>query len=49
VGSLGDKTKGSSLGNNILILFQKDMLIICFYTKFFCNDMCLPNGGRNTH
>jgi hypothetical protein len=39
VWSLGAKPKGSSLGNNILILFQKDMLKIFFYTKLFWNDM----------
>jgi hypothetical protein len=36
---LSIKPRGLSLGNNISILFQKDMCIICFYPEFFWNDM----------
>jgi hypothetical protein len=32
--SLGDKPMGLKLGNNILILFQKDMCILCFILSF---------------
>jgi hypothetical protein len=37
---LSVETRGLGLGNNILLLFQKNMCILCFYPKFLARGKC---------
>jgi hypothetical protein len=43
------KPRGLSLGNNILILFQKDICIICFTLSSFGMTCDFQNGEGNVH
>jgi hypothetical protein len=37
---LSVEPRGLGLGNNILLLFQKNMCILCFYPKFLARGKC---------